>query len=67
MKRVAPFMEQEVSLDGFFDLSLYTDYTFLKRWTIFLNANNLAGNNYQKWANYPTQGLQILGGLKYQF
>lgn len=58
---------EEVSLDGYFDVNLHTDYTLAKRWTIFLNANNLTAKNYLRWTNYPMQGLQILGGVKYQF
>lgn len=59
--------QEIVTLDGFFDVNLHTDYTIAKCWTIFLNANNLTAKNYQRWTNYPVQGLQILGGLKYQF
>ncbi len=59
--------QEVITLDGYFDVNLHTDYTIAKQWTIFLNANNLTSKNYQRWTNYPVQGLQILGGVKYRF
>ncbi|WP_264847254.1 TonB-dependent receptor domain-containing protein [Capnocytophaga catalasegens] len=59
--------QEIVTLDGYFDVNLHTDYTIAKQWTIFVNANNLTAKNYLRWTNYPVQGLQILGGVKYQF
>ena len=59
--------KEEVTLKGFFDLNFSTDYTFLKRWTVFVNFNNVTGKHYERWTNYPVQGFQVLGGLKYRF
>ncbi|WP_050784945.1 TonB-dependent receptor [Capnocytophaga sp. oral taxon 338] len=58
---------EQVTLKGFFDLNFSTDYTFLKQWTIFVNLNNVAGENYLRWTNYPVQGFQFLAGVKYSF
>lgn len=55
-----------VSLQGYFDANLHTDYSY-KQWGISLNINNISSKNYLKWSNYPTQGLQILGALQYKF
>ncbi|MDO4881580.1 MAG: TonB-dependent receptor [Capnocytophaga sp.] len=59
--------EEQVSLEGFFDMNFYTDYTIANRWTIFANFNNVLGKNYLRWTNYPVQGFQALVGVKYQF
>ena len=59
--------KEEVTLKGFFDLNFSMDYTFLKRWTVFVNFNNVTGKHYERWTNYPVQGFQVLGGLKYRF
>ncbi|MDO5607792.1 MAG: TonB-dependent receptor [Capnocytophaga sp.] len=56
-----------VSLDAYFDLNLHADYTIGNKWTIFAKANNLFSKNYQRWIYYPVQGLQVLGGVRYQF
>ena len=55
------------TLDAFFDLNLHTDYTINNKWSVFVKANNLLSNNYDKWINYPVQGLQVLGGASYRF
>ena len=59
--------KEEVTLKGFFDLNFSTDYTFLKRWMVFVNFNNVTGKHYERWTNYPVQGFQVLGGFKYRF
>lgn len=58
---------EELTLDGFFDLNFSTDYTFLKRWTAFVDLSNVLGQNYQRWTSYPVQGFQFLVGVKYRF
>lgn len=64
---LATLSKEKVSLEGFFDINFFTDYTLAKRWTIFANFNNVLGKNYLQWTNYPVQGFQILAGGKYQF
>ena len=34
---------------------------------IFARGNNLANNQYQRWANFRVQSLQVLGGIAYKF
>ena len=58
---------KELTLDGFFDLNFFTDYTFLKRWTAFVDLSNVTGESYQRWTSYPVQGFQLLAGVKYRF
>jgi outer membrane receptor protein involved in Fe transport len=56
-----------VSLDSYFDLNAHVGYKFSKRLNFFLKGNNLANQQYNRWANFPVQGLQILGGATYKF
>ncbi|WP_149275024.1 TonB-dependent receptor [Pareuzebyella sediminis] len=56
-----------IELDSYFDANAHVGYRWNEQLSIFLKAANIANNNYQRWANYPVQGLQILGGLTYKF
>ncbi|MBT8302200.1 MAG: TonB-dependent receptor [Maribacter sp.] len=56
-----------ITLDSFFDANAHLGYRVNNQLSIFVNAANIANNNYQKWANYPVQGFQILGGVTYKF
>jgi hypothetical protein len=56
-----------ITLQGYFDANAHIGYRLTNQLSIFLKAANIANNNYQRWANYPVQGLQILGGATYKF
>ncbi|MFN4027452.1 MULTISPECIES: TonB-dependent receptor [Flavobacterium] len=62
-----PTFDTEVTLDSFFDLNAHIGYKHSERLTFFLKGNNLANQDYQRWLNYPVQGLQVLGGANYKF
>jgi hypothetical protein len=62
-----PTFDTEVTLDSFFDLNAHVGFKYSDRLTFFLKGNNLANQDYQRWLNYPVQGLQILGGASYKF
>lgn len=63
-----PLLPPEVmSLDGYFDLNAHVGYRVNERFNIFLNGSNLTGKNYQKWMNFPVQGIQGLLGATYKF
>lgn len=62
-----PTFDTEVTLDSFFDLNAHIGYKHSERLTFFLKGNNLANQDYQRWLNYPVQGLQVLGGVNYKF
>ena len=49
------------------DANLNVGYRVNDQLSIFAKGNNLLGNSYQAWANYPVQGLQVLGGVTYKF
>ncbi|MEM6965712.1 MAG: hypothetical protein AAF573_13170 [Bacteroidota bacterium] len=58
---------EEDNLNGLFDLSIGAEYMITKNISGFLNLNNLAGNKRQRWANYPTYGINFLGGITARF
>ena len=58
---------QQVTLDGFFDANAHVGYRFNEQLSIFVKASNIAGNNYQRWANFRVQGFQALAGVSYKF
>jgi len=65
-----PYLDEngvQDNLNGLFDISLGADYQIAKNVGIFLNLNNLAGNKRERWANYPTYGINILGGITAKF
>ncbi|SDG73445.1 TonB-dependent receptor [Psychroflexus sediminis] len=55
------------SVDGFIDINASLEYKILPRFSVFVNAHNLLNNSYNRWQNYEVQGIQVLGGLIYQF
>jgi outer membrane receptor protein involved in Fe transport len=56
-----------VTLDSYFDLNAHVGYKFSKRLNFFLKGNNLANQQYKRWAGLPVQSIQILGGATYKF
>jgi len=56
-----------VSLDSYFDANAHVGYKINDRLSAFIKGNNLVGENYNRWLNYPVQGIQFLAGATYQF
>ena len=56
-----------VTLDGYLDLNANLGYRFNDRLSIFAKGNNLLGDNYEKWLDYPVLGLQVMAGATYKF
>ena len=53
--------------ENLIDLNLKIEYQYNTNWSFFANGLNLVAGSYEKWHNYPVQGLQILAGAKYHF
>lgn len=53
--------------DGAFDINLGGSYEFAKQFSVWLNANNLLNSHYQRWNQYPSIGLNIIGGIMIKF
>lgn len=58
---------QTVTLDGYVDANVNLGYRFTDRLSVFVKGSNLLSDNYEKWLNYPVQGIQGLAGLTYKF
>ncbi|AZQ58888.1 TonB-dependent receptor [Maribacter sp. MJ134] len=56
-----------ITLDSYFDANAHVGHRLNDQLSIFVKAANIANNNYQRWANYPVQGFQVLGGATYKF
>lgn len=61
------FPSVALTLDPFVDLNARVGYQVNPQLSVFLKGNNLAGNAYQRWANFRVQGLQVLAGVSYSF
>ncbi|MDD7914803.1 hypothetical protein [Polaribacter ponticola] len=54
-------------LDSFIDVNLNGGYHFNDSFSVFIKLNNILNNNYERFANFNTQGFQALGGVTYKF
>lgn len=61
------FDSTEVTLDSYFDLNAHVGFKYNARLTAFLKGNNLANQQYNRWSNFPVQGIQVLIGANYKF
>ena len=55
------------TLPSFVDANLNGSYQFNNKFSAFLKLKNILNTAYQRFANFNTQGFQILGGITYQF
>lgn len=58
---------EEITLDPYVDINLNFGYRFTERLSAFIKGSNLLSDNYEKWMNYPVQGIQALVGATYKF
>jgi hypothetical protein len=49
------------------DLSIKGEYLFFNNFSVFLHINNVLNQKYQRYLNYPHQGINFLMGLSYAF
>ncbi len=50
-----------------FDLSAGAEFSVTSKINLWLDVNNIFNQKYQRWNNYNVYGLQVLGGLKFNF
>lgn len=55
------------TMKGFIDLSAGAEYKVNKNIGVYIRANNLTGQSYQRYLYYPKLGLTVLGGVNYTF
>ena len=56
-----------VTLDSFFDANMHLGYKVTDYLSVYGKVNNIANQDYQRWNNFPVQGIQFLAGATYQF
>lgn len=54
-------------LKPYFDANLGLEYRYNKRLSAFLDFNNIVGQKYQRWLEYPVYTFNLLGGVTYSF
>lgn len=52
---------------GAFDVNAGASYQINDQFNVWLNANNLLNSHYERWHNYPSLGLNVLGGIMIKF
>ncbi|WP_299336965.1 TonB-dependent receptor [uncultured Psychroserpens sp.] len=60
-------LAETITLDSYFDVNAHVGYKINDQLSAFAKANNIANQDYNRWLNYPVQGIQFLAGATYQF
>ena len=55
------------TLDGIFNVDVGAEYLINDQFGVFLDINNLANQEYERWKNYPTVGMNIVGGIVFSY
>ncbi len=53
----------EKKLNSGTDLSAGAEFKVDKRFSLWLDLNNILNSKYERWNNYPVYGLNVLGGI----
>lgn len=53
----------EIQLNPILDMNINASYKINSTFSAFINMQNLLGNNYQYYLNYPTKGFQAMLGV----
>lgn len=64
---LVPTQPSRVTLDSFFDANAHVGYNVTDYLSVYTKVNNIANQNYERWINFPVQGIQFLAGATYQF
>jgi outer membrane cobalamin receptor len=54
-------------MSGAFDLGAGFEYQINKMISAYVDANNLLNQHYQRWYQYPVQGILVMAGVKLSF
>ena len=54
-----------IKLDPVIDANITAEYRYNKLLSGFISFRNIAAQQYEKWAGYPTYGFQFMAGLTY--
>ena len=56
-----------ITLDSYFDANAHLGYKINDQLSVFAKVNNILNQDYQRYLNFPVQGIQALAGATYQF
>ncbi len=59
------FARPEIALDGFVDLNFKAEYQFTKLLSFYARLNNILGQGYEIWNQYPVQRFSVFVGFTY--
>lgn len=54
-------------LNNTFVLNAGLQYVISNKWIFWVKGENLLDQQYQRWANYPSLGVQFIAGIQYKF
>lgn len=55
------------TIGAILDANVGINYIYHKNLSFFLNLNNITGKTYQRWDQYPTYGVNLMGGFSFSF
>ena len=55
------------TLPTILDMNLGIEYRYNSKISAFIDFNNFTASKYQRWSNYPTQSINIIGGATISF
>lgn len=58
---------QTYKLNAAMDLNAGVEYTIMPKLNLWLQFNNLLNSKYQRWNQYESLGLNVVGGIVYSF
>lgn len=64
---LVPTPPETITLDSYFDANAHLGYKINDQLSIFAKVNNMFNQDYQRYLNFPVQGIQGLIGATYQF
>lgn len=60
-----PFALEIIKIPSITDLNAEITYLFSKQFSTFVKLNNIIGNKYERYYNYPNMGLNFLVGANF--
>jgi len=60
-------LDNAYQLNNTFVLNAGIQYAISNKWTFWGKGENLLNQQYQRWANYPSLGVQFIAGIQYKF
>lgn len=58
---------EDDSLNAIFNANIGGEFSLTDNFSIFLDANNLTNQEFQRWKNYPAVGMNILAGIVFSY